>query len=72
MATISFTVPDAIVPDLVEALEVRFGRLGGETDAEMVRRHTRAQFWRPLVNQQRKDEAAAAAPATTGPDFGTN
>jgi hypothetical protein len=71
-ATISFTVPDAIVPELTAAMQARYGRLGGETDAQLVRRVTRDHFWKVLVDDARRIAAQQTATQTAADAFGTN
>jgi hypothetical protein len=69
-ATISFTVPDAIVPELILALEAEHGsKLAGESNAVFVRRTTRA-YWKSLIDRRRNRAAEATAVPVPSADLG--
>jgi hypothetical protein len=70
-ATISFTVPDPIIPELVGEMQDRYGRLPSETNTQLAQRITREYFWRVLVEDRRKRIAAGAQTATAA-ELGTN
>lgn len=75
-SNITFTVPTAIVPELVAAFDANFTRQAGElpsnaaNDAAFVKRITRDAFWKRLVNQRRLDTSASGTALTTQSDFG--
>lgn len=71
MAQLTFTVPDAIVPELVDALEAKFERLVGENDSTFVRRVTREHFWRVYLESHRRQVAQEAVPPVTESELGT-
>lgn len=65
MAVIQITIPDANVDRIMPALEARFPRTVGETNADLFRRWTRAR----IINIVRQFESDAAATAVL-PDEG--
>lgn len=48
MATVSITVPDALVPRLTTAMRARFPQYSGLSDANAFRRVT-ADYWREVL-----------------------
>jgi hypothetical protein len=70
-AVLTFTVPNNIAAEIVTGMRGRgYAQLAGEADSEYVRRITRDQFWRPIVDEARRKAARDAAAVTAAGDFG--
>ena len=67
--TVSITVPDADIPDLLASLKIRYATNGNPNPTQAQLRSAvegaLRQEWIALVTQYRRDQAAIVSPALT-------
>ena len=60
MAAVSITIPDAIVPRLIAAMDATFPQYAGLSDAAAFKQIT-ADYWRGILSNYEEREAEKAA-----------